>query len=270
MARRRQSGLDLIAAMPWPVGIVLGVVAHLTIRVGIPAYLSGSDSTLFRAAGQQAASGVFEPLAWLALILCWIAAGASFVRSRHRKNLLRIQTGLQSIDNLTWREFEMLVGEAYRHRGYNVDETGLGGADGGIDLILQKDGCVELVQCKQWRNRQVKAAVAREMWGLRAHHGADAVKIVCIGEFTRDAKAFADGKAIDLVNGERLLELVQEGQAILSHSVRSAQQNTASAQHVSATCPVCQGDLVLRTNRTSGQQFWGCSAFPRCRGTRPA
>ena len=45
------------------------------------------------------------------------------------------------------------------------------------------------------------------MWGLMAHHQADGVKIVCVGEFTRDAEAFANGKAIELINGEALLML---------------------------------------------------------------
>lgn len=38
------------------------------------------------------------------------------------------------------------------------------------------------------------------------------------------------------------------------------------------TCPQCASPLRLRTakrGRRSGQQFWGCSQYPRCRGTRP-
>ena len=114
---------------------------------------------------------------------------------------------------MNWRDFERLVGEAFHRRGYAVEETGLGGADGGIDLILRKDGRTELVQCKQWRSRQVKASVVREMWGLVSHHKADAVKIVCVGDFTRDAKEFAEGKAIELITGERLLEMIREVQS---------------------------------------------------------
>ena len=50
---------------------------------------------------------------------------------------------------MIWREFEMLVGEAFRLQGYQVVETGGGGADGGVDLVLRKDRETFLVQCKQ-------------------------------------------------------------------------------------------------------------------------
>ncbi len=38
-------------------------------------------------------------------------------------------------------------------------------------------------------------------------------------------------------------------------------------------CPKCEQELVLRTafkGRGAGQQFWGCSACPRCRFTMPS
>lgn len=35
------------------------------------------------------------------------------------------------------------------------------------------------------------------------------------------------------------------------------------------TCPKCGGPMVLRRNRTTGEPFWGCKQFPKCRGTLP-
>lgn len=32
-------------------------------------------------------------------------------------------------------------------------------------------------------------------------------------------------------------------------------------------CPVCGLRMKRRTSGRTGDQFWGCSAFPRCRGT---
>ena len=78
---------------------------------------------------------------------------------------------------MDWREFEMLTGEAFRRQGYDIVENGLGGADGGIDLILRKDGKTFLVQCKQWRHKCVDVKVVREMFGVLVHEGADAMKI---------------------------------------------------------------------------------------------
>lgn len=33
-------------------------------------------------------------------------------------------------------------------------------------------------------------------------------------------------------------------------------------------CPICTKQMVVRHNRTNGQAFLGCSAFPTCRGTK--
>lgn len=191
-----------------------------------------------------------------------VGALLSYVASRKRKQLLDAQTGLDSLRAMNWREFEMLVGEAFRRRGYGVEETGLGGADGGIDLVLRKDGRRELIQCKQWRNLKVNVSVVREMWGLAAHHGVDAVKIVSVGEFTHEAVAFARGKPIDLINGSRLIELVREVRAV------SGLQPDQPAIAGTSICPVCSAEMMVRRNRTTGQSFWGCSKYPLCRGTR--
>ena len=34
------------------------------------------------------------------------------------------------------------------------------------------------------------------------------------------------------------------------------------------TCPECGGPMVSRNNTQTGQRFWGCRAYPSCRGTR--
>lgn len=256
MARRKTGLLDEIATLPWHVGVALGVIAFVFVR--------------------SVAGGVLAPLAWVLLASCWMAALASFVGSQKRKQLLETQTGLDTLAKMSWRDFEMLVGEAFRRRGYFVEETGLGGNDGGIDLVLRKGMRKELVQCKQWRTRQVRASTVREMWGLAHHHGADAVYIVCIGTFTPDAAEFARGKAIELIDGQQLLGMVLEVQRDANASSvtggRSARIEPVLSPQKAFTpppCPTCGGDMVKRRNRQSTEQFWGCAAYPRCRGTRP-
>jgi restriction system protein len=263
--------MDIVAALPWPVGLVLGIVAFFGIRYGIGAYLSSAPTGMFRQIGPVLSKSL-APVAWFALIACWIAAGFSFVKTEHRKKLLETQTGLDTIAAMDWRDFERLVGEAFRRRGYAVEETGLGGADGGIDLILRKDRRTELVQCKQWRQRQVKPSVVREMWGLVSHHKADGVKIVCVGDFTPDAKEFAEGKAIELITGAGLLEMIGEVQSTPQRP-RTAQPAAVQAAipvYSTQACPRCGGTMLRRVNKTTKAAFWGCANFPRCRGTLEA
>lgn len=34
------------------------------------------------------------------------------------------------------------------------------------------------------------------------------------------------------------------------------------------TCPECEGPMTSRKNSTTGQRFWGCNSYPKCKGTR--
>jgi DNA-binding helix-hairpin-helix protein with protein kinase domain len=55
------------------------------------------------------------------------------------------------------------------------------------------------------------------------------------------------------------------------------QQTTRPTSHTAPytgtpSCPLCNSRMVRRTarrGRRSGNQFWGCSRYPNCRGTRP-
>lgn len=213
MARRRESGLEIVASMPWPAGIVLGLVGYLVIRHGVGAYFPATGNPQLAGLGGIAQRGVFAPIGWFLLAVCWIAAVVSFVGRARRRRLLDSQTGLDSLREMDWRQFEQLAGEAFRRQGYRIEETGLGGADGGIDLVLRRDGQTTLVQCKQWKNRQVGVNVVREMYGLLVHHGAAAVKIVALGDYTGDARRFAQGKPIELIHGGELVATVRNLQS---------------------------------------------------------
>jgi restriction system protein len=261
MAKRRESGIDVVASMSWPVGLGLGLIAFIGIRYGIGWLLSVSGNPLLSLAGSQAASGIYAPFAWIAMLGCCIGALVSFLKRRGRRHLLTSQTGLGSLGAMSWQEFEQLAGEAFRRQGYAVEETGQGGADGGIDLVLRKGGMTTLVQCKQWRSQQVGVKIVREMFGLLVDQGADAVKIVALGEYTPDAQRFARGKPIELMDGRTLLATVMKIQArtesevaldkpvyfaagvltclliALILSPQSAQRLTAPAAHVEVSAP---------------------------------
>jgi len=234
MAKRTTSGFEQIAAMPWWLGILIGLIGYVAIRHGIGWYLASSHSPVLAGIGRMSAAGAYAPLAWMLLIGCWLAALASFIGHGRRRQLLDSQTGIDSLRRMSWRQFEQLAGEAFRRQGYAVEETGLGGADGGIDLILRKNGRTTLVQCKQWQNRQVGVKVVREMYGLLVHHQAAAVKIVALGDYTSDARRFAHGKPIELIHGDELIA-----------TVRSLQKNRARTTSPMDTPLALWGSMVV-------------------------
>jgi len=274
--RKKQGGFEALAALPWPVGFVMGIAAYLVVRYGIGWWFSHHGGMLSQGFAQQS-SGMFAPLAWTLLGVCWLAALFSYLGTRSRRRFLETRTSLESLAAGGWRQFELLVGEAFRRQGYSVEETGLGGADGGIDLILRKDGRRTLVQCKQWKRQQVGVSVVREMYGLLAHHQAHAVKIACIGTYTKDAERFAEGKPIELIAGEQLLDMIRavqrQGATQLAASpvridpVFASTESTVSATGTALGCPRCGSALVQQRNRHTGENFLGCIQFPKCRGT---
>ncbi|MDP1904509.1 MAG: restriction endonuclease [Pseudomonadota bacterium] len=204
MARRKNSSVfeDLFAIaaiLPWWVGSILAVVAYAILHryasVDVPTDVIPGQM------GQMVVGQMTKTLAFygqfVVPLLFLAGAAASFFGRRKREGLVGDVAGDKSGDALrtmNWKDFELLVGEAFRLRGFSVAETGGGGADGGIDLQLKKGSEVFLVQCKQWRAYKVSVSIVRELFGVMASQGATGGFVVTSGVFTADARSFAEGR----------------------------------------------------------------------------
>ena len=114
------------------------------------------------------------------------------------------------INNLNWRDFEKIIGMYYKKRGYKVALHGGSGGDNGIDLLLRKKGEKIIVQCKHWKKNSIGVAIIREMYGVMVSENADKVFVVASGRFTKEAYAFAKGKPISLICGNRLNKMLND------------------------------------------------------------
>jgi len=206
---------------------------------------------------------------WITFVMAVIALSAEADKYQRRR-LLEKQTGLDTVREMSWQSFELLVGEAYRRQGYRVEETGGSGPDGGVDLILRRSGDTALVQCKRWRDRQVGAPTVRELRGAVARDGAARGIFVTCGEITAEAVAEAKGQPlIELVNGKALLELVRQAQGQSAPAQETPPVQSAPAAPL--VCPKCGSAMVRKMARqgpNAGNEFWGCPAYLKCRGTR--
>ena len=195
-------------------------------------------------------------------------AALSALRSIKTARLLEGQTSLASLRQLPWKRFEDLLGEVYRRQGYKVEETLGGGADGGVDLILGRDGKVTLVQCKRWNGAPVGVRRVRELYGVLHDRGASTAKVVATTSFTPDALAFAKGKPIELVDSIELLQLIRNVQKSGKIIAPPAQ---VERDHLTPDCPRCCSAMVVREAKrgaNAGSEFWGCLNYPKCHGTR--
>ena len=101
---------------------------------------------------------------WLAAIFLLPIPFALFNTARRRR-LLEAQPSVDRLLTMSWQDFEQLVGEAYRRKGYRVVDRGGAGADGGIDLELHTKDKTLVVQCKRWKTRTVGVELVRELYG---------------------------------------------------------------------------------------------------------
>ena len=136
--------------------------------------------------------GLATALQYIIPVIGIAGAGLSLWRRRQRQGLVTHVSqskAADALDGMSWREFEVLVGEAFRLQGFRVAETRGGGADGGVELVLTREGARFLVQCKQWKAYKVGVEVVRELFGVMAARGAGGGLVVTSGTFTNDARA---------------------------------------------------------------------------------
>jgi restriction system protein len=203
--------VQLTALLPWWGGVMLAGASygalHLYVSRPLPSSAFNSDSIL-----QAMGHGLATYGQYLLPLLFLIAAVMSAARRRKRRKLLAdvvSSAAPDALNGLTWREFEMLVGEAFRVQGYSVAETGRG-ADGGVDVVLRKDAEKYFVQCKHWRAQTVGVPIVRELYGAMAAHGATGGFVVTSGRFTKPALEFADGRNLTLIDGPQLHAMIQQ------------------------------------------------------------
>lgn len=232
MARRKQedptvmgelqaltrSAIGVAAWLPWWLGALLAVAFYVGLHyvASQPRPEVHSWVSLYQHLGTLLVRGLATIGQYVLPALCLAGAWLAWSEQRKRTQLLQQVTAnpaADALDDITWQEFEVLVGEVFRRLGYQVEETGGGGADGGIDLILRRNGEKFLVQCKQWKAFRVSVEVVREMFGLMTAKGADGGFVVTSGRFTKPAREFAQGRNLSLIDGPALLQWLHQTQA---------------------------------------------------------
>lgn len=269
--RRRTAGdemfenlTDILTALPVWVGPLLAVLAYPLIRFGLAPLMLSAGTDVGKIFG-----AVLEQLAWIVPVIVMFAWGFSLFQQNSKRRLFDQQTGLDSVRKLSWSQFEALVGEAFRRQGYQVRETGGSAPDGGIDLVMTKGSEKTLVQCKHWKTWSVGVPVIRELYGVMASTGSDHGIVVTCGKFTKDARRFAEGKSLLLIDGMELAKLIS---GIQAKPVSTPDNPVTASNTLPAKCPKCGSTMALRVAKKGpqpGSEFWGCTQYPACRGTRP-
>jgi restriction system protein len=131
---------------------------------------------------------------------------AAYTRRRRRPQAADVaSTGSPiTLQGLTWSEFQTLIGEGFRRRGYSVAGTGDGGGEGGVDLVLTRGEERYFVQCKQWKTLEVGVRTLRDLYGAIEARAASGGFLVTSGTFSEEAQRFAADHRLQLIDGNAL------------------------------------------------------------------
>jgi restriction system protein len=212
MARKFNSVLDNVAEItskfPWWAGVCLALMSFLLLNWyvgnvsqvgngadGISEYFSPGMLHSFAFYAQFAVPAVFLLGSLASLIF-------NYKRTRLYEKTAR-KNSPESLNKLSWRDFEYLVAEYFRRLHFSIEET-KAGSDGGVNLIAGKGREKYLILCKQWKTSEVGADVVEALLGAVSAAEATGGIVVTSGEFTKDAIVFARANKIVLLGGNEL------------------------------------------------------------------
>jgi len=139
---------------------------------------------------------------------------AVYKRFKNRSLLHKNRT-LKKLKKLSWNEFELLSMELFVKMGWKATGNEKKGADGGVDIWMQKTSFTKknisaIVQCKRYDDALVTIKVIREMYGLMHEHDANEVFVVTTSRFTKECYHFSEDKKITLIDGDLLVKLIDK------------------------------------------------------------
>jgi len=183
------------------------------------------------------------------------------------------------LEGLNGAEFERILALYFRDQGYHVNEVGVGGKDGGVDLVItDRRGEKTAVQAKCYApDHNVGVQTVRELIGAKRNHDCILALLITTSDLTDPAKKEA-GISVEYWHGALVAQkLTKWGKwnpngKLSSQQVernRAKQQVLTGRSQVAATSQrkcKCGAVMLIRKSK-EGKSFWGCSAFPNCRYT---
>jgi restriction system protein len=167
---------------------------------------------------------------------------------------------------LEWKRFELVCAAYFQAQGLRT-KVAREGADGGVDIHLYREDATRptaIAQCKAWNTYKVGIKPVRELYGVMAREGVAKGVLLTTGRFTKEAQAFPNGDDLYLWDGEQVLAKLR---ALPAEKQAELLRLATEGDFTTPTCPSCGIKMVERTARVSGDTFWGCLNYPRCKQT---
>jgi restriction system protein len=129
---------------------------------------------------------------------------------RRIRQARRADLKLAQLSALTPESFEEFVGELFEMLGFGVEHVG-GSGDLGADLrVSRQDGLLAVVQCKYHKQSVVGSPELQKFLGTIHHTRSHKGFFVTTSTFSLSAEKFAASNPIELWDGPRLVELIED------------------------------------------------------------
>ena len=194
--------IDFLTQIPWWISVTLSATFYLLLKFAVP-YFETQSSIVSEV--HVSLGSAFAPLVALAFLA---PVTFSFLKSNRKKKLHDLKEEIKSIQELPWQQFKELVADAYRRTGYTVMDSSTFTADPSVDLVLRKGANLYLVQCRYWLNRKLGKREAKNLFTLMHTKQASGAFLLTTGIFTTEARHYAIGRPVNLVDGIELVELL--------------------------------------------------------------
>ena len=177
----RNSLFMILARSPWWISALIAVGSFAALRLLIPQGMALFAAIPFAAISIYAA-----------------------VQQLRRPGPKRVAATLERARGLSGESFLSSLEEGFRREGYVVTRM-----EGGIDLVLRRDGLLTLVACRRWKAMRTGIEPLREFEAATRKHGAAGRMYIAAGEVTENARVFAAERNIRLVQEEELARLLR-------------------------------------------------------------
>ncbi len=126
-------------------------------------------------------------------------------RQRNLPSPARVDSVLQSLSGMNWRDFSAILDTAFTRQGYTVTHQ-----SGAVDMLLEKKGVHTVVIAKRWKAAAMGIEPLRELVARRDELEASNSVCISLGQVSAKAQDYAAENRITLITGADLVMLLDE------------------------------------------------------------
>lgn len=133
-----------------------------------------------------------------------VIAGMAAWKQRDVPSAARVESTLEAVSAMSWRDFSALIEQAYQRDGVTVTRR-----NGAADFTLVKGNRTMLLCAKRWKAASHGLEPLRELDAERRAQEANEAIYIAAGQVTDNAARFAAKNRITLMQGPELARLLR-------------------------------------------------------------